>query len=201
MDRRLIAWGWVSALGLALATTAFADDVIGHFGGAPIRIRPWMGTYNLAINLCQLLVLAPLIAGALRLPRGRGQRLALAAFTLAALVIVTMLLFPLVRGTGPWDPDAGDVRILRALVFAPSLLRGVGLALAAAAILRAPVVVLSLQAVDVALILAKWIFTPRAVMACMHPFCAAPLGLLPWLAATAAFLWLSRSTSAAPRAA
>jgi hypothetical protein len=192
---RLIAWGWALGLGLALAAAAFADEVAGHFGGGPVHVRPWMQGYNLAINLCQLLSLALLIAGALGLPPGRARRVAWLSLALAASLVLAMLLFPLWWGGGPWAPDAPQVKALRVLVFAPSLLRTLGLAAAATALYGWNRVLLSLLFLDAALVAWKWAATPRAVMAFVHPFSAEPLGLLPWAAATAIFFWLSRRTA------
>jgi len=199
---RLVAWGWAAATALALLSTAFAGEVAGRFGGGPVLLRSWMQGYNLVIGGLHLVTLSLLALGSARAPAGWARRAALTAFVLAALAAAALLLLPVVRGGGPFAPDAVEVRALRALVFAPSLLRAVGCAALALALFRshtASYVIAGLLALDGALVIGKWMATPRAVMACVHPYCGAPLGLLPWLLASALFLALMRVTSPSAR--
>jgi hypothetical protein len=201
---RLVAWGWAAATALGLLSTAFAGEVAGRFGVGAVLLRPWMLGYNFVVGGLHLLTLLLLLLGAARLPSGIAQRAALATFGAAALAAAALLLLPLWRGAGPFAQDAVEVRMLRALVFAPSLLRALGCAALALALFRshtASYVICGLLALDAALVIWKWTSTPRAVMACVHPYCGAPLGLVPWLLASALFLALLRDAARRGRAA
>jgi hypothetical protein len=186
---RLIGWGWATVLALALLSTTFAGEVTGKFGEGPVHVRPWMQVHDVAIGLPHLLAVALLWFGSLRLPSSRTQRVALGCFTLALVAMVAQLLIPVVSG-GPWDPRAPEVRALRLTVFAPSALRAVGCAALAAVVVRSPkarVAICALLGIDAALVIWKWALTPKAVVAFIHPFCAMPIGLLPWVIASGVF--------------
>jgi hypothetical protein len=200
--QRLVAWGWAAATALALLSTRFAGEMAGRFGGGPVLLRPWLQSYNLVVGGLNLVTLMVLALGSARVESGAARRVALAAFVAASFFGAALLLLPLVRGGGPFAPDALEVRALRVMVFAPSLLRAVGCAALTLALFRshtASYVILGLLAADAGLVAWKWAATPHAVLACVHPYCGAPLGLVPWLLASALFLaLLSGSTRANP---
>jgi hypothetical protein len=184
-------------LALVLAATTFAGELEGRFGDGLVRLRPWMETYNLAIGGLHLLVLAILLTGALRLAAGPAQRIAVVAFLLAVLAAAGMLVAPRLLGEGPWRPDGREMKVLRVLVFAPGALRTVGCAALVVALFprrRAAWAILLLLSVDLSLMAWKWTTTPRAVIASVHPFAARPLGVVPWLVASALFFWLLRAS-------
>jgi hypothetical protein len=199
LGHRLIFAGWTGLWLLAIAAAFFAGEMSGAFRGAPIRLRPFMQVYTAVVGLAQVVCLGALVAGGLLFDDGKAARAAAGAFALALAALALLASFPFLVGAGPFAADSLPVKTTRVLVFAPCLLRSLGLILLALIVVErvgasrlARAVLGTLLLVDFSLSGWRWLATPYAVVARVHPLESSWPALLPWLASGAMFLWLLR---------
>jgi hypothetical protein len=198
---RLIAFACAALLVALVVGSAPARELVGGFGDRPIELRDWMVTCNTVLLTTHLVLLAPLAVGIWLTapPRGAAHRLHIAALMLLAVTViltVVFAVFPWIVGHGPFAPASVEVRALRVFVFLPPIVRTLalgavawGLFLGAA---RSQLAVLVLSGTDLALCIAMWIATPKAVIALLHPCMTQPVQLLPALTLLAFVTLLAR---------
>jgi hypothetical protein len=208
---RLLLWGWTCLIILCLAGIPLTKDMIGVYGRGKIFIQPFMTLYNTVILTAHLLGLGLVTAGALflrnhaesRLAKGSGRAaLAMLGFTLATLL--AMLLVPWWMGSGPWPPDSLQVATMRTLVYLPGVTRTLAWGLMIVAMVQGHMtrggavprwryfLLLGLVALDLGLTIWKWIITPKAVIALLHPLSMEPLCMAPWILGGVLFVLMLR---------
>jgi len=195
MQRALIVGSLL--LLMALRWEAYFLDV-PRFRGAPIEIREWMVVVASVILVAHALILSLILLGSFASFRAmsvRWLRLARVALAGALLACVMHIALPLVIGNGPFDPSSTPVKVMRALCFAPAVLRALGLFAfltgargGFAQWSRAPVLVCAV--IDVVISGERWLATPFYVTPLIHPASVYPLATIPAAICALALLWI-----------
>lgn len=119
--RRLRIAAWALLVAVALHRPLL-DGALGSFGGASVRIRPFIALTSAAIAALHLVVLALLIRATRGLPRILTAVAAFGTLALAALPYVD---------SGPWPVGDASLTALTTLVLAPPIARDLSIASAA----------------------------------------------------------------------
>lgn len=164
---RPLVFAWLALGVFILAARPFAIELDGQYRGTFVAIRPFMRTYNAVILSAQLVVLAFALVAALR----SSAQLALVLLAAALVGTVAFLLAPILVGNGPYAPGDLQLAVYRALVFAPCVLRDLGLAALALPFVSALVrpLLFALALADAAIIVQRWHTTRIEVVATLHP--------------------------------
>lgn len=205
---RVLLWAWAALTIVLLASVFPAKSLVDAFSAEAIVLKPWILIYNSTVIVLHGIALFFVIYGA----RGSiesagnallfwGRKAAFVLLGLALLATVLMLGAPLLTGRGPLLAEGSQVQLYRSLVFAAPVLRSAGWACLVLAMSQGlwvnrkpllPYFVIGCAVADTLLGIWKWLDTPVALVAALHPLVAQPLFIVPWTAGSFVFLFLIR---------
>ncbi len=205
---RVLLWAWAALTIVLLASVFPAKGLVDAFSSEAIVLKPWILIYNSIVIVLHGVALFFVIYGA----RGSiesagnallfwGRKSAFLLLGLALLATILMLGAPLLTGRGLLHAEGSPVPLYRSRVFVAPVLRSAGWACLVLAMAQGlwvnrgpwgPYFVIGCAIADVLLGIYKWVDTPVALVAALHPFVAQPLFIIPWAAGSFVFLFLLR---------